>query len=154
VSQLRDKIGVTFGETKTRSGGKALDFYASQIMWLAEIAKIKRKIGDVERVVGVDVKARVKKNKVGLPFRECEYPILFGYGVDDLLAMVSWLYDVKRDDALKDIGFSKNGYKIRINNIRNKGGEEARAMRKTLRAIVRREWAAIETSFLPQSSKY
>jgi recombination protein RecA len=154
VSQLRDKIGVTFGETKTRSGGKALDFYASQIMWLAEIGKIKRTVNGIERVVGVDVRARVKKNKVGLPFRECEYPILFGYGVDDLQAMVDWLFAVKRDELLKEIGFSKTGAKIRINNIRNKGGAEAREMRNTLRALVRQEWAKIENSFLPQSSKY
>jgi len=154
VSQLRDKLGVTFGETKTRSGGKALDYYASQIMWLAEIGKIKREINGIQRIVGVDVKARVKKNKVGLPFRECEYPILFGYGIDDLQAMVSWLFDVKREELLKGIGFSKNGYKVRINNIRNKGGEEARDMRTTLRALVRQEWAKIETDFLPHSRKY
>lgn len=154
VSQLRDKLGVTFGETKTRSGGKALDFYASQIMWLAETGKIKRTLNGIERVVGVDVKARVKKNKVGLPFRECEYPILFGYGIDDLQAMVSWLFDVKRDELLKEIGFSKSGYKVRISNIRNKGGEEAREMRARLRALVRQEWAKIEIDFLPHSRKY
>src|ERR1019366_4649132 len=95
ISQLRDKLNVTFGEKQTRSGGRALDFYASHIVWLAEIGKIKKTRGGVERIVGVNVKARVKKNKVGLPFRDFQYPILFGYGVDDLTANVEWLFEVK-----------------------------------------------------------
>lgn len=154
ISQLRDKLGVTFGETKTRSGGKALDFYATHIMWLAEKGKLKKTVNGIERVVGVDVQAYVKKNKVGLPFRKADYSVLYGYGVDDLMAMAEWAYEVKRDELMKDLGFSKNGYKIRINNIRNKGGEEAREMRAALRKLVRQEWAKIETDFLPQSRKY
>lgn len=154
ISQLRDKLGVTFGETKTRSGGKALDYYATHIMWLAEKGKIKKEINSVERIIGVDVQAYVKKNKIGLPFRKADYTILYGYGVDDLLAMASWAYEVKRDELMKDLGFSKNGYKIRIGNIRNKGGEEARDMRAKLRQLVRQEWAKIETDFLPLSRKY
>ncbi len=154
ISQLRDKLGVTFGETKTRSGGKALDFYATHIMWLAEKAKLKRKIGEIERIVGVEVQAYVKKNKIGLPFRKADYSVLFGYGVDDLMAMAEWAYEVKRDELMKDLGFSKNGYKIRIANLRNKGGDEARDMRDALRKLVRQEWAKIETDFLPQSRKY
>lgn len=154
ISQLRDKLGVSFGETKTRSGGKALDFYATHIMWLAEKAKMKRKIGEVERIVGVEVQAYVKKNKVGLPFRKADYSVLYGYGVDDLMAMAEWLYEVKRDELMKDLGFSKNGYKIRISNIRSKGGQEAQDMRASLRKLVRQEWAKIETEFLPPSRKY
>jgi hypothetical protein len=154
ISQLRDKLGVTFGETKTRSGGKALDYYATHIMWLAEKSKIKRKIGEVERIVGVEVQAFVKKNKVGLPFRKADYSVLYGYGVDDLLAMAEWAFEVKRDEHMKELGFSKNGYKVRITNIRNKGGQEAKDMREALRKLVRQEWAKIETDFLPQSRKY
>lgn len=154
ISQLRDKLGVTFGETKTRSGGRALDFYCTHIMWLAEKAKMKRKIGEVERIVGVEVQAYVKKNKIGLPFRKADYSVLYGYGVDDLMAMAEWLYEVKRDELMKELGFSKNGYKIRINNIRNKGGQEAQDMRALLKKLVRQEWAKIETDFLPQARKY
>lgn len=154
ISQLRDKLGVTFGETKTRSGGKALDFYATHIMWLAEKAKQKRTINGVERITGVEVQAYVKKNKVGLPFRKADYSVLYGYGVDDLMAMAEWAFEVKRDDLMKDLGFSKNGYKVRITNIRNKGGQEAQDMRSALRKLVRQEWAKIETDFLPQSRKY
>lgn len=154
ISQLRDKLNVTFGEKQTRSGGRALDFYASQIVWLAEIGKLSKEIGGVKRVIGVDVRMKVKKNKVGLPFRECEYPVVFGYGVDDLTANVQWLLEVKRGERLKEVGMSEAGYKIRLNNLRNKGGSEAQETRERLDRIVRQEWAAIETKFLPTSRKY
>jgi hypothetical protein len=104
----------------------------------------------------VNVKARVKKNKVGLPFRECEYPILFGYGVDDLTANVEWLIEVKREALLaaEPIAMSKAGYKTRIAALRNRGGEEVRIVRKALRELVMREWQSIESDFLPKARKY
>lgn len=156
ISQLRDKINaMTFGEKQTRSGGRALDFYASQIYWLAEIGKIKKVIDKVERVIGVNVKARNKKNKVGLPYRECEYPILFGYGIDDITASVEWLIEVGCEDKLKEaVGMSKAGYKVRIQNLRDKGGAPLVEVRKQLNALVRKEWERIESGFLPKSRKY
>ncbi|MNU33554.1 recombinase A [compost metagenome] len=154
VSQLRDKIGVTFGEKQTRSGGRALDFYASQIVWLAEIGKIAVERGGVKRPIGVNVRMKCKKNKVGLPFRECEYPVIFGYGVDDLTAGVEWLIEVKRQERLSDLGMSPAGYKVRIENLRNKGGAVMREARATMDAIVREEWQEIEKRFLPKSGKY
>lgn len=154
VSQLRDKIGVTFGEKQTRSGGRALDFYASHIVWLTEIGKMKRTIDKVERIVGVNVKARVKKNKVGLPFRECLYPILFGYGVDDLTANVEWLIEAGCEKRLEELTLSKAGYKVRLLNLRNKGGPPVRDLRKQLRDVVFEEWRRIEEGFLPKTSKY
>lgn len=155
VSQIRDKLNVTFGETKTRSGGKALDFYASHIVWLAEIGKIKKTMQGVDRIIGVNVKVNVKKNKVGLPFRQCAYPIIFGYGIDDLTANVEWLLEVGREELLKDkLGMSKAGYKVRINNLRDKGGEEVREIRTTLTKLVKQEWQKVEVGFLPKSRKY
>ena len=153
ISQLRDKLNVTFGEKQTRSGGRALDFYASHIVWLAEIGKIKKTRGGVERIVGVNVKARVKKNKVGLPFRDFQYPILFGYGVDDLTANVEWLFEVK-SPCTDELELSKAGYAVRLNNLRNNGGQPVREFRAKLNAVVMKEWQRIEQGFLPQSSKY
>lgn len=91
VSQIRDNIGVAFGNKHTRTGGKALDFYASQIVWLAHVGQIKRVIKGVTRAIGVDIKARTSKNKVGLPFRDCQYKILFGYGIDDEESMAKFM---------------------------------------------------------------
>ena len=80
VSQTRDNIGVMFGEKKRRAGGNALDFYASQILWLAESEKQKKK--DIP--VGITIKANAKKNKYGKPFRKCFVNMLFDYGIDDI----------------------------------------------------------------------
>jgi len=155
VSQLRDKIGVTFGETKTRSGGKALDYYASHILWLREKNKLKRTIRGVERVIGMDVELRVKKNKVGLPFRSADYPVIFGYGIDDLTAGVEWLLSVGLADVLEaELDMSKAGYKLRLQKLRNVGGDEMREVRVQLNKILKREWSRIETDFLPRARKY
>lgn len=156
VSQIRDKINaMAFGEKYTRSGGRALDFYSTHIFWLADLGKMSREVGGIKRVVGIDIRAKVKKNKIGLAHRECDYPILFGYGIDDLAASVGWLFDNKCDGRLKEIGItSKAGGTSLINKIRNEGGAEAREMREQLRKIVREEWQRIETTFLPKSKKY
>jgi recombination protein RecA len=155
ISQLRDKIGVSFGETKTRSGGKALDFYASQIIWLSQKERLDRTIDGVKRVIGIEVRMQTKKNKVGLPFRECDFPILFGYGVDDLTANVEWVIEgAKKEELLTPLGFTKAGYKVRLLNMRNKGGEPVRELRAQLAQLVRDEWRRIEQSFLPKTRKY
>lgn len=154
ISQIRDKIGVTFGKTKMRTGGKALDFYASVVIWLSEVEKLKRTVNKIDRIVGIQVRAKCEKNKIGLPFRECSYPILFGYGVDDLTANAEWLLEVNREECLAELGLSKAGYKIRINNLRNGGGEEVKELRRKMREVVSREWQKIEISFLPKARKY
>lgn len=154
VSQLRDKIGVMFGEKQTRSGGRALDFYASQIVWLAEVKKLSKTIDKVDRVVGIQVRARCKKNKVGLPFRDCQFPIVFGYGVDDLTANVEWLIEVNHADRLKELGLSTDRYKHSLTKLRNQGGPEARDLRELMTKIIPEVWADIEAGFLPQARKY
>lgn len=154
ISQIRDKIGVSFGETKTRGGGKSMDFYASHCLWLSEVGKVEKTINGIKRVIGIEIKAKCKKNKIGLPFRECQFPVLFGFGVDDLTANVEWLISVKRHERLKEVGLSEAGFKVRLNNLRNKGGEEVKELRDTLNKIVREEWACIETGFLPTAKKY
>jgi recombination protein RecA len=94
VSQVRDNIGAMFGEKHKRSGGKALDFYASIVIYLAHIKTLKKTISKVERPYGVMIKAKTKKNKVAPAFREVEFPFLFNYGVDDEVASKAWLKTV------------------------------------------------------------
>jgi recombination protein RecA len=93
VSQIRDNI-VTFGHGPKfkRSGGHAMDFYASQVVWLETPKPIKRTIAGEERAIGVEINAYVDKNKVSLPWRECKMKIVFEMGVDDIWSNLEYLF--------------------------------------------------------------
>ena len=155
ISQIRDNIGVMFGAKHSRSGGRALDFYASQILWLAEKGKLKRTSGGIERVVGLDIKAQCKKNKIGLPWRDCEFPILFGYGVDDITADAQWLSKLKMTDALEKAGITGRSLITAIDKVRNfNTPDQLIETRQILRTAVFEKWREIETGFLPPVRKY
>lgn len=151
ISQIRDNIGVTFGESKTRSGGHALDFYCSQILWLAEAGKIIKESQKQKRTIGIDVRAKCKKNKVSLPFRECQFPLIFGYGVDDFTANSDFLFEVV---GYESYGFAKESASRKITSLRNSGGEEFQTLSKRFSEDVKKEWIRIERKFLPTRAKY
>lgn len=127
VSQVRANIGVTFGKKYKRSGGKALDFYAVQCLWLSERGKINKTRKGVKRPIGIEVVGKCEKNKVGLPYRQCEFTILFNYGMDE---------DKTNADFLKGAGESIP-----------KDPEEAREK-------VVEIWRSVEKEFLPTKRKY
>lgn len=148
ISQVREKIGVTFGNKHRRSGGKALDFYASQVIYLSHLKRLSKTVGGVKRPIAIQVKVACEKNKIGMPFRDCEFTLRFGYGIDELDACIEFLEQAKATNLIE--GWDKS-YLNRVEKMDDAGyRKELIAVRKA----VRKAWRNIETDFLPTRRKY
>lgn len=107
INQLREKIGVMFGNPETTTGGNALKFYASVRLDIRKVSSIKSN----DEILGNEVRVRVVKNKVAPPFRKAEFDIIFGKGIDhagEVLDLGEVLSVVKKSGSF----FSYDGTKI------------------------------------------
>lgn len=151
ISQERDNVGVTFGKQSTRSGGRSLDFYASQVCWLYPQGKIERTIQSVKRIIGVKVRAVIEKNKVGLPWREAKFSILFGFGIDEIEAALNWIKEIKCPEI---IGCTEAEVDRHIKSLDSISAAEYQELRTLLYKVVTEKWFEIEKGFLPTRKKY
>ena len=107
INQIRMKIGVMFGNPETTTGGNALKFYSSVRLDIRRIGSVK----DGDEVVGSETRVKVVKNKVAPPFKQTEFQILYGHGINRLGEVVD--YGVKQGLIDKaGAWYSYNGDKI------------------------------------------
>ena len=99
TNQLRQKLGVMFGDPWTTSGGKALPFHASTRIRLKNMGQIK--VGAKNDVIGMKCRAQIIKNRLGPPLRHADFNLYFDSGIDD---MGSWLTVLKDHKLLKIAG--------------------------------------------------
>jgi recombination protein RecA len=116
TNQIREKIGVMFGNPETTTGGRALKFYASLRMDIRRIGSIK----DKEELVGNKTRVKVVKNKVAAPFKQADFDIMFNVGIDH--------YGIVVDMAVEADIINKSGAWFSYGEIRlGQGRENAKA---------------------------
>lgn len=151
ISQVRDKIGIAFGRKTSRSGGRALDFYASVVLYLAHLKTLHKTRRGQRRAVGVQVRAKCDKNKVGLPARECDFTIRYGYGVDDVRGNINWLISAKR---LKELDLTPKSAETLIEEMDTMSNRDYRIATRKIRVVVGEAWRELDNEFLPKRRKY
>ena len=151
ISQLRDNLGFTMGaEKRSRSGGRALKFFARLEVWLNALRQLRKTVRGKQRHVGVLCRAVVKKNHFTGQKGEVEIPIYTDYGVDDLGSCVDFLVDEKewkKKGKTKIVAKGLNFIGTREALIAH---IEAKGLEDKLRAIVERVWLEILEATKPK----
>jgi hypothetical protein len=153
VSQTRDNLGFGF-KTKTRSGGHALQFYSTVEIWTSLVGSIKKTVKGREREIGVNVRAKIEKNRITGERNTVQLPIYSSYGIDDIGSCVDYLIEEghwskkKQSIMAEDFDITATREKL-IQTIEKEGWVEE------LREIVGDVWNSIrEECRLDRKSKY
>ena len=149
INQIREKIGVMYGNPETTPGGRALKFYSSVIIDVRKGEPIK----NGTELIGNRTKIKVKKNKVAPPFKECEFDIIFGKGISRMGEVLDIAVEL---DIIKKSGswFSYDGKKLGLgrDNVK-KALEENPEMLKEIEQKVMENKDALEAAASTVSSK-
>jgi recombination protein RecA len=142
INQIREKIGVMFGNPEVTPGGRALKFYASMRLDIRRVETLKE--GTV--AVGNRVKVKVVKNKMAPPFREAEFDIIYGEGINKLGSLIETAVDQKVVD--------KSGAWFTYGNLRiGQGKEGARAFLKENPKVAAEIEQKVRAKFAPAADK-
>ena len=142
INQIREKIGVMFGNPEVTPGGRALKFYASMRLDIRRVETLKE--GTV--AVGNRVKVKVVKNKMAPPFREAEFDIIYGEGINKLGSLVETAVDQKVVD--------KSGAWFTYGNLRiGQGKEGARTFLKENPKVAAEIEQKVRAKFMPEPDK-
>jgi len=146
ISQVRENMDrrFAFSPKFVTTGGRALFHYASTEIWLSQVEKIRKEAGKRKRIIGVLSQAKVTKGSLTGKIRDCEFPIYYDYGIDDIGSSVEfmtyeefWTKDGKEWQALTGVKGTKKSI---ITQIEDKG------LFKTLKKAVGQAWNVIEES--------
>lgn len=169
IGQTRDNLGFGF-ETKTRSGGRALRFYANLEIWTSVVGKIKKTVREKERTVGARCLAEVKKNrvtgKVGKD-RSAQIPIYYDLGIDDvgscvdfLIAEKHWPRVMKDEEKTEKDGKKKKTKDYNASDLLFQGSRnqiisyiEEEDLEEKLRKVTAKVWKTIEDECLPNRKR-
>jgi RecA/RadA recombinase len=147
ISQTRDNIGFGFNE-KTRSGGKALRFYAHCEFWTSVVKTLKKKVNDKDRKLGIVCRAKVEKNRQTGRNIEVDFPIYWSVGIDDVGSCVDYLIAEKHWNVVKgrvkadELSLLLSKEEL-IQTIQTQG------METQLKAIVSQVWEEIKVACSP-----
>lgn len=154
ISQTRDNIDPMSPEKKTRSGGKALKFYATHEIWLSNKCKLSKTKNNISFEIGNDVIAKVTKNKITGKRRKVEFPIYYDYGLDDIASCIDFMVTAQY--------WKKSGTKIKIEELGLEGQKanlikeiEDNDLHLKVSSLVGKAWKEMEDAVkLNRKSRY
>ncbi len=141
ICQTRDNLGFGF-EKKTRSGGRALRFYAGIEIWSSVVGKIQKEINGKKRVIGTRIKYEIKKNRLTGKLHEVEVDIYPSYGIDDIGSCVDYLVEEKWWEGGTKIDAKE--FSLKLSRDKLIGQIEAEGQQDRLRQIVGDCWKKID----------